>query len=88
LCSPTLSNLIIYKTQFFFSCLSLDKKRSGKLDFSLSLSQIFSTKLNSFSFFWYKNKICYAVFAAAAAACSNFYYTCCHYFTPILQTHN
>lgn len=51
LCSLTLSNLIIYKTQFFFSCLSLDKKRSGKLDFSLSLSNLFY-KTQFFCFFW------------------------------------
>jgi hypothetical protein len=87
LCSLTLSNLIIYKTQFSFFLVFLWIKRDLENLISLSLSQIFSTKLNSFSFFLYKNKICYAVFAAAAA-CSNFYYTCCHYFTPILQTHN
>jgi hypothetical protein len=88
LCSLTLSNLIIYKTQFSFFLVFLWIKRDLENLISLSLSQIFSTKLNSFSSFLYRNKICYAVFAAAAAACSNFYYTCCHYFTPILQTHN
>lgn len=51
LCSLTLSNLIIYKTQFFFPCLSLDKKRSRKLDFSLSLSNLFYKTQFFFLFF-------------------------------------
>jgi len=55
LCSLTLSNLIIYKTQFFFPCLSLDKKRSGKLHFSLPLKSFLQNSI-LFLFLLYKTR--------------------------------
>jgi hypothetical protein len=57
LCSLTLSNLIIYKTQFFFPCLSLDKKRSGKLHFSVPLKSFLQNSILFLSFLYKKQDL-------------------------------